>query len=76
MSIGSLLESLLSTEACRKGLPSLAQLRSHSFFAGIPRASSSTVALQLSSQLRQALATSYSKTEARLKDDQKKVWCS
>ncbi|XP_065290657.1 PX domain-containing protein kinase-like protein [Dermacentor albipictus] len=71
----SVLEALLSTEACKNGLPSVANLLMHPFFQKVAPANGSIakLALKVPSFLKDALKTARSRTEKRLQEDQKQL---
>ncbi|KAL1429362.1 hypothetical protein MTO96_016326 [Rhipicephalus appendiculatus] len=71
----SVLEALLSTEACKNGLPSVANLLMHPFFQNVAPANGSTakLALRVPSSLKDALKMARSLTEKRLQEDQKQL---
>lgn len=71
----SVLEALISTEACKNGLPSVADLLMHPFFQAVAPANGSTakLALRVPSSLKDALKTARSRTERRLQEDQKQL---
>ncbi|XP_037520356.1 PX domain-containing protein kinase-like protein [Rhipicephalus sanguineus] len=71
----SVLEALLSAEACKNGLPSVANLLMHPFFQNVAPANGSTakLALRVPSSLRDALKMARSLTEKRLQEDQKQL---
>lgn len=79
-----LLESILSKEACRVGLPTLDQLANHPFFAEhAPRFQEQYAAaisvnkpyLKLSTTAKEQLKVAAHRTEQRLQNEQKSV-CS
>lgn len=71
----SVLEALISTEACKNGLPSVANLLMHPFFQNVVPANGSTakLAIRVPSSLRDALRVARSRTEKRLQEDQKQL---
>nr|XP_037282205.1 PX domain-containing protein kinase-like protein isoform X1 [Rhipicephalus microplus] len=71
----SVLEALLSTEACKNGLPSVENLLMHPFFQNVAPANGSTakLALRVPSSLKDALKMARSLTEKRLQEDQKQL---
>ncbi|XP_049831647.1 PX domain-containing protein kinase-like protein isoform X1 [Schistocerca gregaria] len=75
----SLLESILSTEACKDGMPSIPTLLAHPFFNGFTSNGLSNTSadeqayLKFSSHLREALKDARQKMEERLKEEQKMV---
>lgn len=69
----SVLESILSSEACKNGLPSIAGLLTHPFFNQVPLVSHEKPSLRLSSALKAAVTASQDALLARLQTDQKKI---
>ncbi|XP_068239289.1 PX domain-containing protein kinase-like protein isoform X2 [Palaemon carinicauda] len=69
----SVLESILSTEACKNGLPSVAGLLTHPFFNEIPLHSYEKPSLRLPSSVKQAIASMHETLFTRLAADQKKI---
>ncbi|XP_021932004.1 PX domain-containing protein kinase-like protein isoform X3 [Zootermopsis nevadensis] len=78
----SVLESILSTEACKGGLPTIAALLTHPFFNSTELAYSHHLTnpsqsdrphLKFSSHVKEALKVARQKIEIRLKDEQKMV---
>ncbi|PSN48160.1 PX domain-containing protein kinase-like protein [Blattella germanica] len=73
----SVLESILSTEACKGGVPSISALLSHPFFNSAefsyPNQSTDRPHLKFSSHVKEALKVTRQKIETRLKDEQKMV---
>lgn len=76
------MQSILSKEACKVGLPSLEQLAAHPFWnEHIPKfydtymggVESSKQILNLSSAAKEQLQLAAAKTEQRLRDEQKSV---
>lgn len=73
----NLLEVILSHEALKQDLPTLAQLLEHPFFADVRQETRSNVSsndkpyFKLSSHLKDALSEATNKAETRLKDEQK-----
>ncbi|XP_037949454.1 PX domain-containing protein kinase-like protein [Teleopsis dalmanni] len=78
-SLKNLLETILSKEACRSGLPTLEQLIGHQFFAQHATSSTDTFAdankphFKLSLNAKEALKQAALKCEHRLRDEQKSV---
>jgi len=78
----SVLESVLSTEACKGGVPTIAALLTHPFFNSTELSSLHQLTnssqcdrphLKFSSHVKEALRVAHQKTETRLKDEQKMV---
>ncbi|XP_064122875.1 PX domain-containing protein kinase-like protein isoform X2 [Macrobrachium nipponense] len=69
----SVLESILSTEACKNGLPTVAGLLTHPFFNQIPLHSYEKPSLRLPSSVKQAIVSIHETTFTRLAADQKKI---
>ncbi|KAK8396825.1 hypothetical protein O3P69_005059 [Scylla paramamosain] len=69
----SVLESILSAEACKNGLPAVAGLLTHPFFSEVPLHSYEKPTLKLPSSVKQAIALSHQSLLTRLAADQKKV---
>ncbi|KAK3853289.1 hypothetical protein Pcinc_040166 [Petrolisthes cinctipes] len=69
----SVLESILSSEACKNGLPTVAGLLTHPFFNQVPLHSYEKPSLRLPSSVKQAVALSHQAMLTRLAMDQKKV---
>ncbi|XP_034105320.1 PX domain-containing protein kinase-like protein [Drosophila albomicans] len=72
----SLLESILSKEACKAGLPTLDQLMGHRFFTQYATESASTAEkphFKLSLNAKELLRQAAVKSENRLRDEQKSV---
>ncbi|XP_061401250.1 PX domain-containing protein kinase-like protein [Musca vetustissima] len=78
----NLLESILSKEACKSGLPSLDQLSNHNFFKeysacetskGLANDEATRYHLKLSLNAKEAIKLAIQKTENRLRDEQKSV---
>ncbi|KAG0711361.1 PX domain-containing protein kinase-like protein [Chionoecetes opilio] len=69
----SVLESILSVEACKNGLPTVAGLLTHPFFNEVPLHSYEKPILKLPSSVKQAVAASHQGLLTRLAADQKKV---
>lgn len=69
--IKSVLESILTTEACQGGLPSVEDLLTHPFFATAGSLHVEKVALKMSSQLRDWMKVVQTRVESRLVQDQK-----
>uniref|UniRef100_A0A2R5LNM3 Putative px domain-containing protein n=1 Tax=Ornithodoros turicata TaxID=34597 RepID=A0A2R5LNM3_9ACAR len=69
----SVLEALLTTEACKNGLPTIADLLLHPFFRSCVATNGSTPKLPMKfpSQLRESLKTARELTERRLQEDQR-----
>ncbi|CAL1544540.1 unnamed protein product [Lymnaea stagnalis] len=70
--IRSVLESILTTEACKNGLPSVTDLLSHPLFSDVslPPQVSKPV-LKIPSKLKEFVKSSKEEIESRLKSDQK-----
>lgn len=69
--IKSVLESILTTEACQGGLPSAEDLLTHPLFSSTNRVHSEKVAFKTSSQVREWMKAVQIKVESRLIQDQK-----
>nr|XP_027237297.1 PX domain-containing protein kinase-like protein isoform X2 [Penaeus vannamei] len=69
----SVLESILSPEACKNGLPTVAGLLTHPFFNQVPLHSHEKPSLKLPSSVKQAVSASHEALLTRLAADQKKV---
>ncbi|XP_071521348.1 PX domain-containing protein kinase-like protein isoform X2 [Panulirus ornatus] len=69
----SVLESILSAEACKNGLPTIAGLLTHPFFNQVPLHSYEKPSLRLPSSVKQAVSLSHGAMFTRLAADQKKV---
>ncbi|KAB7501976.1 PX domain-containing protein kinase-like protein [Armadillidium nasatum] len=69
----SVLESILSSEACKNGLPSASALLTHPFFNEVPLLSYEKPFLKLPPTVKSAIAATYEILLERLKEDQKKV---
>ncbi|GFO45019.1 mitochondrial ribonuclease p protein 1 homolog, partial [Plakobranchus ocellatus] len=70
--IRSVLESILTTEACKNGLPSVADLLSHPLFCDVsfpPLSNKPT--LKIPSKLKEFVKAAKEEVESRLKNDQK-----
>nr|CAD7568597.1 unnamed protein product [Timema californicum] len=71
----SVLESILSSEACKKGLPTIGALLSHPFFnnSSYDSSHSERPHFKYSTHTKEALRVAWQKTESRLKEEQKLV---
>nr|CAD7429821.1 unnamed protein product [Timema monikensis] len=71
----SVLESILSSEACKKGLPTIGALLSHPFFnnSSCDSSHSERPHFKYSTHTKEALRVAWQKTESRLKEEQKIV---
>nr|XP_022297327.1 PX domain-containing protein kinase-like protein isoform X2 [Crassostrea virginica] len=69
--IRSVLESILSPEACKGGLPSVENLLSHPFFSGVSLPPSDKPVLKIPSKLKEAIKNAKEQMEKRLKEEQK-----
>ncbi|XP_062593709.1 PX domain-containing protein kinase-like protein isoform X1 [Saccostrea cucullata] len=69
--IRSVLESILSTEACKGGLPTVDDLLSHPFFAGVTLPPTDKPVLKIPSKLKEAIKNAKDQMERRLKEEQK-----
>lgn len=69
--IRSVLESILSPEACKGGLPTVDDLLSHPFFAGVVLPPSDKPVLKIPSKLKEAIKSAKEQMEKRLKEEQK-----
>ncbi|KAK7070620.1 hypothetical protein SK128_003903 [Halocaridina rubra] len=69
----SVLESILSAEACKNGLPTVAGLLTHPFFNEIPLHSYEKPSLRLPSSVKQAIAVLHEAAFSRLAADQRKI---
>lgn len=68
---GPILESILSSCACKTGMPSVETLLSHSVFSAKP--STDLCYFKVPSHTRDALRDACDQTDARIKDEQKMV---
>ncbi|KAH9512832.1 hypothetical protein Btru_036707 [Bulinus truncatus] len=70
--IRSVLESILTTEACKNGLPSIVNLLSHPLFSDVTLPSQlNKPVLKIPSKLKEFVKSSKEEIESRLKSDQK-----
>ncbi|KAM9800092.1 PX domain-containing protein kinase-like protein isoform X1 [Syngnathus typhle] len=67
----SVLQSILSTEACKSGMPTVAQLIQTPLFSDVPLAHSEKVAIRVPSRLKESLRAAKDRVEKRLQDEQK-----
>ncbi|KAJ8302273.1 hypothetical protein KUTeg_021260 [Tegillarca granosa] len=69
--IRSVLESILTTEACKNGLPSLSDLLLHPLFSDVAFSYINKPVLKIPSKLKEAIKTAKEDMERRLKEEQK-----
>lgn len=71
----SVLDSILSPEACKCGLPSIESLLNHQFFSSIilPMYPSDKAHLKISYTTKEQLKTAQAQLEERLKEEQKMI---
>lgn len=67
----SVLQSILSTEACKTGLPSVSDLLQAPLFSGVQLQASEKSQFKVPSRLKEALKTAKESVERRLQDEQR-----
>lgn len=70
----SVLESILTTEACKNGLPTVEGLLMHPFFSAVVLPSTDKPVLKIPSKLKEALKQSKDEFERKLKEEQKQIY--
>uniref|UniRef100_A0A6Q2Y373 PX domain-containing protein kinase-like protein n=1 Tax=Esox lucius TaxID=8010 RepID=A0A6Q2Y373_ESOLU len=70
-SVVSVLQSILSTEACKTGMPTVAQLMQTSLFSDVLLSHSEKLQFKIPAKLRDALKTAKESLEKRLQEEQK-----
>ena len=71
--IRSVLESILTTEACKNGLPTVADLLSHPLFSNVTLPLMDKPILKIPSKLKEFIRTAKDDMENRLHDEQKVI---
>ncbi|XP_064607399.1 PX domain-containing protein kinase-like protein isoform X2 [Liolophura sinensis] len=71
--IRSVLESILTTEACKKGLPSISDLLLHPLFSDVVLPPSEKPSLKIPSKLKEAIRLAREKMEQHLQAEQKLI---
>ncbi|ESO84344.1 hypothetical protein LOTGIDRAFT_207280 [Lottia gigantea] len=71
--IRSVLESILTTEACKNGIPALADLFMHPLFSDVGQQVKDKPQLKIPHKLKDVLKTAKSQFEDRLHEEQKKI---
>ncbi|XP_077428914.1 PX domain-containing protein kinase-like protein isoform X2 [Vanacampus margaritifer] len=69
----SVLQSILSTEACKSGMPTVSQLIQTPLFGDVPLQHSEKVQIRVPSRLKEALKAAKERVEKRLQEEQKVV---
>ncbi|CAE1331348.1 PXK [Acanthosepion pharaonis] len=69
----SVLESILTTEACKNGLPTLSDLLSHTFFSSYTLQLLEKPILKIPSKLKEAIRLAKDSMEIQLKEEQKMI---
>ncbi|XP_074644463.1 PX domain-containing protein kinase-like protein isoform X2 [Tubulanus polymorphus] len=69
----TVLESILSTEACKNGLPTVAELLELPFFGDVVLPATDKPVMKIPTKLKEVIKTAKDSLEKRLKDDQKLV---
>ncbi|XP_037347193.2 PX domain-containing protein kinase-like protein isoform X3 [Pungitius pungitius] len=69
----SVLQSTLSTEACKSGMPSVSQLIRTPLFADVPLRHSEKLQIKVPSRLREALRAAKEGLERRLQEEQRMI---
>ncbi|XP_054640211.1 PX domain-containing protein kinase-like protein isoform X2 [Dunckerocampus dactyliophorus] len=67
----SVLQSILSTEACKSGMPTVLQLIQTPLFSDIPLQHSEKIQIKVPSRLKDALKTAKERLEKRLQEEQR-----
>ncbi|XP_052278668.1 PX domain-containing protein kinase-like protein isoform X2 [Dreissena polymorpha] len=70
----SVLESILTTEACKNGLPSVQNLLTHPLFADVSLTTQEKPYLKIPSKLKEPLRKAKEEFEARLREEQKRIY--
>lgn len=70
----SVLESILTTEACKNGLPTVQNLLQHPFFADVQLPEVEKPFLKIPSKLKEPLRKAKEEFERRLKEEQKAIY--
>uniref|UniRef100_A0A3B3D1D8 PX domain containing serine/threonine kinase n=1 Tax=Oryzias melastigma TaxID=30732 RepID=A0A3B3D1D8_ORYME len=70
-SVVSVLESILSTEACKNGMPSVSALIQTPLFSDVRLKQSEKLQIKVPSKLKEALRTAKEKLEKRLQEEQR-----
>ncbi|XP_069101211.1 PX domain-containing protein kinase-like protein isoform X1 [Argopecten irradians] len=69
----SVLESILTTEACKNGLPTVQDLLSHTLFSDVTLPATDKPVLKIPSKLKEAIRLAKEDMESRLQEEQKVV---
>ncbi|XP_066526729.1 PX domain-containing protein kinase-like protein isoform X3 [Hoplias malabaricus] len=72
-SVGSVLQSILSTEACKAGMPTVAQLLQTTLFSDVLLFNSEKPQFKITSKLKDALKSSKECMEKRLQEEQRAI---
>ncbi|KAL1007830.1 hypothetical protein UPYG_G00092200 [Umbra pygmaea] len=72
-SVVSVLQSILSTDACKTGMPTVSQLMQTSLFSDVLLFHSEKLQFKIPTKLRDALKTSKESLEKRLQEEQKTI---
>ncbi|XP_051933022.1 PX domain-containing protein kinase-like protein isoform X1 [Hippocampus zosterae] len=67
----SVLQSILSTEACKSGMPTVSQLIQTPLFSDVPLPHSEKAQIRVPSRLKEALRAAKERVEKRLQEEQK-----
>nr|XP_057910878.1 PX domain-containing protein kinase-like protein isoform X2 [Doryrhamphus excisus] len=67
----SVLQSILSTEACKSGMPTVSQLIQTPLFSDVPLQHSEKIQIKVPSRLKDALKTAKERLEKRLQEEQR-----
>ncbi|XP_053377558.1 PX domain-containing protein kinase-like protein isoform X2 [Mercenaria mercenaria] len=70
----SVLESILTTEACKNGLPTVQNLLMHPFFADVSLPAGEKPFLKIPSKLKEPLRQAKEEFERRIKEEQKAIY--
>ncbi|KAL4226568.1 hypothetical protein ACF0H5_014553 [Mactra antiquata] len=70
----SVLESILTTEACKNGLPTVQNLMMHPFFSGVSLPAGEKPFLKIPSKVKEPLKQAKEEFERRLKEEQKVIY--
>ncbi|XP_057700875.1 PX domain-containing protein kinase-like protein isoform X2 [Corythoichthys intestinalis] len=71
LSVVSVLRSILSTEACKSGMPTVSQIIQTLLFADVPLQHSEKAQIRVPSRLKEALKAAKERLEKRLQEEQK-----
>ncbi|XP_013417774.1 PX domain-containing protein kinase-like protein [Lingula anatina] len=71
--VRSVLESILTQEACKNGLPSVTDLLQHTLFCDVHLPSTDKPAVKIPSKLKEAIKLAKEQMEKRLKEEQKAI---